>query len=103
MLLFSPHTRNSNIIANGLISSTLTAGWRKELLLILDDILTYYNVNDSETADEILSTFRVNLDKYMSTPSSIKDWLPNEITSVLDKFGFQHDPDFMKNLFRYMV
>jgi len=97
---FSPHTRNSKLFVNGILSSTLTLGWKPELVEILDNILIQYDIFEPLLANEILSEFRVELNKYLANPESILEILPNTIKIVLNKFGYPSDSKFIETLLK---
>ena len=49
------------MFVNGIMVSTLTPGWKPELLQMLDDILLKYDIFDPILANDILSAFKLEL------------------------------------------
>ena len=86
------------MIVNGILTSTLTAGWKPELLEIFDDILLKYDIVDPILANDILSALRVALNDYLDDSEKISKVLPKIIKSVLMNFGYLYDPTFIENL-----
>ena len=86
------------MFVNGILASTLTAGWKPELLEILDDILLKYDIIDPKLANDLLSEFRAELNGYLDDSENITNVLPKIIKQVLINFGYVDDPSFIQNI-----